>query len=351
MSKPLNPDNNPIIFISIIIPTWNSNDYLPTCLAHLAEQTLKHFEIILVDNGSENYQCGQIPSEWPSLDIHEILLDENKGFAVACNLGARAARGEWLAFLNADAFAAPTWLEIITSAVNEFPLAGSFGSLILQDENPDLVDSAGDVYNISGMAWKGYSGYPRSEVSAEPQRIFTPCAAAVFYRRDVFLEIGGFDEDFFSYFEDVDLGFRLNLYGYQCIFLPEAIVRHVGSSSTGKQSNFGLYHYHRNMVWSYYKNMPGFLYWFYLPFHFIANLLISMKYLKDGRGKVVFKAKWDALKGIRHMRMKRRKIQRERRASALAIHKLLNKNLLTPFSIGRELRRYNRMHGSQSKQG
>jgi GT2 family glycosyltransferase len=270
------------------------------------------------------------------------------GFAVACNLGAQAARGEWLAFLNADAFPEPDWLESFVAAQKEYPRAGAFGSLILQNAQPDLVDSAGDVYNISGAAWKGYGGYPVAEVPSKPRRIFAPCAAAVFYRRDVFLEIGGFDEDFFSYFEDVDLGFRLNVYGYQCIFLPDARVRHVGSASTGKKSDFALYHYHRNFIWSFIKNMPGVLLWLYMPVHILANFLFILKHLKNKRGKVIFKAKIDAMKGLGKMLAKRKIIQSDRRASVHEINQLIDKNLLAPFLVGRNLRRYNREHGGYS---
>lgn len=328
--------------ISIIIPTWNSAEYLPACLSSLAKQTLRDFEIVIVDNGSIGFDEGKITSEWPSLDIREVPLKENMGFAVACNIGVQSARGEWLAFLNADAFPEPDWLESFVAAQKEYPHAGAFGSLILQDAHPSLVDSAGDVYHMSGAAWKGYSGYPAAKVPSNPRRIFAPCAAAAFYRRDVFLEIGGFDEDFFSYFEDVDLGFRLNLYGYQCIFLPDARVRHVGSASTGKDSDFALYHYHRNYIWSFIKNMPGVLVWLYMPIHILANLLLILKYLKNRRGKVVFKAKIDALRGLGKMLAKRKTIQGDRRASVREIDQLFNKNLLAPFLIGRNLRWYNK---------
>jgi len=335
--------------ISIIIPTWNSDAYLRICLSSLTQQTLQNFEVVIVDNGSIGFEEGKTTLEWPSLNIREVSLEENKGFAVACNLGAQAARGEWLAFLNADAFPEPDWLESFADAQKEYPHAGAFGSLILQETHPNLVDSAGDVYNISGAAWKGYGGYPVSEVPSNQRRIFAPCAAAVFYRRDVFIEIGGFDEDFFSYFEDVDLGFRLNVYGYQCIFLPEVRVRHVGSASTGKNSDFALYHYHRNFIWSFIKNMPEMLLWLYMPVHILANMLFILKYLKNERGKVVIKSKIDAVKGLGKMLAKRKIIQRDRRASVREINQLFNKNLLAPFLVGRKLRRYNKNKANHSK--
>jgi GT2 family glycosyltransferase len=335
------------IKLSIIIPTWNSSAHIRHCLKSLDKLADAPFEVVLIDNGSLNYTAGQLPARFPSLPIREIPQPQNLGFAAASNFGAATALGEWLAFLNADAFPAPDWLAQFMAGLAQYPVAGAFGSLILQDKNPNLVDSAGDIYNMSGAARKGYGNYPINEVPNKPRRIFAPCAAAAFYRRDVFLEIGGFDEDFFSYFEDVDLGFRLNLYGYQCVFLPDARVRHVGSASTEKDSDFPLYHYHRNFIWSYVKNMPGILFWLCLPFHFLANVIFFLKYLKNGHGKVVCKAKIDALKGLGKMWKKRKKIQRERCASIGEINLLLDKNILAPYRIGRELRRYNREHADR----
>jgi len=333
--------------VSIIIPTWNSSAHIQHCLAHLSAQTFKQFEIILVDNGSPDFQAGSLSKQWLALRIREIALEQNRGFAAASNLGAQAARGEWLAFLNADAYPEPGWLEEFMRGLQNFPHAGAFGSLILQHDHPNLVDSAGDIYGSNGLAWKGYANYPVDVVPAEAVRIFSPCAAAAFYRRDIFFEIGGFDEDFFSYLEDVDLGFRLNLYSYVCLVLPEARVRHVGSASTSKNSDFALYHHQRNLTWVYVKNMPGFLFWLYLPLHLITKPIVLLKSIRDGRGKIIFKATIDALKCSGKILDKRKKIQKERRASLQEINRLLNRDLLAPYTIGRRLRRYHRQQESQ----
>lgn len=337
------------INISIIIPTWNSNAYLSICLNSLALQTFRNFEVVIVDNGSKGFDKSKTTEERSPMDIKVISLTENMGFAVACNLGAQVATGEWLAFLNADAYPEPDWLESFMAGQNEYPQAGCFGSMILRDSEPNLVDSAGDVCHMSGTAWKEFSGYPVSKVPVDSRRIFAPYAAAAFYNRNVFFEIGGFDEDFFSFYEDVDLGFRLNLYGYQCIFLPDTRVRHVGSSSTGKDSDFALYHSQRNFIWSYIKNMPGLLFWLYFPVHLLANLIFFLQYIKRGRAKVVFKAKADASKGLKKMLVKRRQIQHERRASVREINQLIDKHLLAPFLLGRNLRRYNKNNANPKK--
>src|SRR5512138_814980 len=125
----------------------------------------------------------------------------------------------------------------------------SFSSRQLQANDPEFLDGAGDAYHVSGMAWRIGLGYPVKSYGLMPTSLFSPCAAAAMYLREAFLDVGGFDEDFFSYFEDVDLGFRLQLKGYRCLYVPGAVVHHVGSASLGQRSDFAFYHSHRNLVW------------------------------------------------------------------------------------------------------
>jgi GT2 family glycosyltransferase len=157
--------------------------------------------------------------------------------------------------------------------------------------------------------------------------VFSACAAAALYRRDAFEAVGGFDEDFFCYLEDVDLGFRLRLAGHRCTYVPDAVVHHVGSATTVKDSDFAVYHGHRNLVWAYVKNMPGRLFWLFLPQHIAANLYIVVRYAIEGRWRVVMKAKWDAIQGIPRMWKKRRAIQAQRIASIAKIRAAMDERL------------------------
>ena len=137
----------------------------------------------------------------------------------------------------------------------------------------------------------------------------------------------GFDEDFFCYFEDVDLGFRLRLAGHRCLLVPDAVVYHVGSATTGGQhGDFAVYHGHRNLVWTYVKNMPGALFWLLLPAHIALNLVTIVWFSLRGQGAVILKAKRDALCGLPRMWKKRRDIQKYRTASAVEIWKALDKS-------------------------
>jgi GT2 family glycosyltransferase len=145
------------------------------------------------------------------------------------------------------------------------------------------------------------------------------------------LKVGGFDEDFFCYVEDVDLGFRLRLAGYKSIYVPEAIVYHVGSASTGgRHSDFSIYHGHRNLVWTFIKNMPGILLWVLLPLHLLLNIVSILYFSFIGKGKVILTAKLDAVKGIPSMWRKRHHIQEIRQVSASDIWHVLDKRII-PF--------------------
>jgi GT2 family glycosyltransferase len=147
--------------------------------------------------------------------------------------------------------------------------------------------------------------------------------------------VGGFDEDFFCYFEDVDLGFRLRLAGHRCLLVPGAVAYHVGYATTERRhSDFAVYHGHRNLVWTYVKNMPGVLFWLLLPLHIALNLVTIIWFSLKGQGGVILKAKWDALCGISifHIWKKRHNIQRSRIASIGEIWKVLDKSFLPRLS-------------------
>ncbi len=193
--------------------------------------------------------------------------------------------------LNPDAFPEPRWLEALLQAAAAHPEFSFFASRQLQANAPHLLDGAGDALHISGLAWRRYAGYPAAQFGSETVEVFGPCGAAALYSRQAFLNAGGFDETFFSYHEDVDLAFRLRLQAERCLYVPEAVVHHIGSASLGPDSDFALYHWQRNFVWSFVKNMPSALLWEALPAHLLANLIYLVNYLLRGKGRILLKAK------------------------------------------------------------
>ena len=322
--------------VSVIIVSWNSAEHLPRCLDCLSQQTFQGFEVILVDNGSLDGGTNHLDQQYPQLALQIERLPSNLGFALANNHGAHIARGKWLALLNADAFAAPDWLEAILQAADKYPEFSFFTSRQVQANRPDLLDGSGDEYHVSGLAWRRFYNYQAQKYGFKEEEVFSACGAAAFYSRDDFLKVAGFDETFFSYFEDVDLGFRLRLLGRRCLYVPQAVVYHVGSASTGKISDFVIYHGHRNLVWTYFKNMPGVLFWRYLPLHILMNLYFTVSFILKGKGVAILRAKRDAVCRLPAIIRTRRQIQGSRKIPVDEICQAMNQELFAPYRASRQ---------------
>jgi GT2 family glycosyltransferase len=269
--------------------------------------------------------------KWPALALRVERLPCNVGFAAANNLGARLARGHWIALLNNDAFAAPDWLEALINATLECPSFSFFASRLIRADDHSRLDGAGDVYHVSGLSWRRYHNLSAEQLGAKPEEVFSPCAAAALYPRDAFLSLGGFDEDFFSTHEDADLGFRLRLAGFRCLYVPSALAYHMGSATIGERSTYAIYHGHRNLVWSYVKNMPSALFWRYFLLHVAANLFYLAYFSLRGHGGAIWRAKIDAVRGIPKILRKRRDIQRNRKVSAVEISRVLEHDWHAPL--------------------
>lgn len=316
--------------VSIIIVTWNSAAHLPRCFAALAAQTFSDFEIVIVDNGSTDGGVEALPGRFPSLSFQVQRNETNLGFAPANNTGARLAQAPWLALLNADAFPEPDWLERLLAAAQEYPGFLSFASRQIQDRDPGRFDGEGDAYHVSGMAWRRNYNAPVAP-GGTPTPVFSACAAAALYHRATFLQAGGFDEDYFSYFEDVDLGFRLLLAGIRTLYVPGAVVRHVGSASTGRRSAFAVHYGLRNLIWTFYKDMPPTLLWRYLPAHLFQVTALFTTYVLRGSGGPALRALWEAALGLPAALRKRASIQAGRSVDWRTLRAAMTRGLLEPM--------------------
>jgi len=321
--------------VTVVIVNWSGERFLERCLVALMNQTLKPHEIILVDNASSDRSL-EIVRRFPVVRL--MTLDRNTGFAYGNNLAIEAAseESEWIALINPDAFAEPRWLEALLVAAESNPEFDVFGSKLVNASEPALLDGAGDAYHVSGLVWRMGHGMPALGATESEREIFSPCAAAALYRLSALRKVGGFDEDYFCYVEDVDLGFRLRLVGYRCLYVPQSVVYHVGSGTTGGQhSDFAMYHGHRNLVWTFVKNMPGILFWMLLPLHVSLNLASIIWFALRGRGGVIWRAKRDALLGLPKMWRKRQYIQKTRVASIGEVWRQLDKRMITT-KLGRK---------------
>ncbi len=317
-------------FASVLILNWHAETFLPACLEALRNQTFQDFEVILLNNGSEGIDPSLLAADFPESRITVLNSPNNLGFAAGNNLAASKARGEYLVLLNADAFPETDWLEIIHQACLDHP-RHFFASRLMKASDPQTLDGEWNVYHASGLAWRKNHAQPLINATSQPKEVLSACAAAGVYPREAFEAVGGFDEDFFAYMEDIDLDFHMQLLGYQCLYLPQAVVRHVGSGSTGARSGFQLYHGHRNLIWTFVKNMPGALFWSLLPFHILINLLYLLLGLFIPSGKEIWRGKRDALKGLGKVLAKRKQIQASSRVSIWRIAKLLDWNPLSPL--------------------
>jgi len=322
-------ENSP--FFSIIILYWNSDPYIRKCLDSLANQSLNDFEIIIIDNGSSEPLDQEIIQDFKNLDIKFIKLPHNIGFSAGNNLGVDHSRGKYNITLNVDAFPERDWLENIDKAIKKYPDSFFASKLIMANDNNKL-DGAGDVYHFTGLVWRKYHNYDVNKTKLKEKEVFSACAAAAIYPKNAFLEVGGFDPDFFSYVEDIDLGFRLRLVGYKCVFLPDAVVHHVGSASTGRRSDFSVYYGQRNLIWTYVKNMPGLLFWIFLPFHILMNILFICLSILRRQGKVTLRAKIDAMKRFSKILTKRNEIQKYRIFRMVNLIRFLDWNPFSPLN-------------------
>ncbi len=316
--------------VTIVIVNFNGGDHLLRCLDHLAEQTIPPERIVLVDNGSTDRSfpdaCELVARDARLTGLVELIESTgNLGFAAANNRAVEGCRTEFVALLNPDAFPDRGWLAALVAAARQYPEAAAFGSRQRLFGQPDLLDGVGDVYHMSGVAWRDGHGKPRGDRYEPNGEIFSACAAAALFRRKAFLEVGGFDEDFFCYFEDVDLGFRLRLAGYSARAVEAAGVAHVGSASTGGElSRFAVYHGQRNLLWCFVKNMPFPLVVPLLPGQIALMFYELAVFTRLGLGREIVAAKWHALLGLPGALRKRRQVQAGRRATCRDIWRVLD---------------------------
>ena len=321
--------------VSVIIVNFNGGNFPKEALESLASQTFRDFEVLFVDNASSDGSADGLPSKnVPGFQL--LKQDENLGFAGGNNLGARLARGQWIALLNPDAIASHDWLEKLVEATENYPSVPMFASAQISARNADIIDGAGDAYLLWGMPWRGGYGRPMSDMPVVEGTCFSPCGAGAFFHRATFLDHGGFDERFFCFCEDVDIGFRLRLSGHECVFLPQAIVRHYGGHSSDKVSDFAAYHGARNRIWTYSKNMPWLLLLVTLPMHILLSVFLILKALVQGKLAATLKGMWDGIAGVAKVRSSR---DHARKASLWSLSRAMAWNPLVMYGRHVHVRR------------
>lgn len=269
--------------VAVIIPNYNGQKYLGDCLKSLRKQSFQDFKVIMVDNGSSDGSISVVKRDFPEVQI--IGLSDNTGFANAVNVGIKETGAKYVFLLNNDTVCEEGVIEALVKVLDKKKSVFSVQAKMLQIKEPHLIDDAGDYYCALGWAFAPSKDKDNSRYSRRIN-VTSACAGAAMYRREVFEEIGCFDEAHFCYLEDVDVGYRARLYGYDNVMEPGAIVYHVGSGSSGSRHNaFKVELTAANNLYFIYKNMNALQIIINLPL-FLAGVIIKhIFYVRKGLGK------------------------------------------------------------------
>ncbi len=296
--------------VSVVIVTFEGRKWLEPCLSAVLAQAGPSFEVILVDNASTDDSAALVREHFPAVRV--LSLERNLGFAGGNNAGAALAAGRFLAFLNNDTVVTPGWLKALWETVAAAARATLATSRIVYLDDPLTIDSAGDSYSRSGAAFKRGHG-DAAGCWEDAGEVFAACGAAFMIPRDLFAELGGFDEDLFLVYEDVDLSYRAQLLDCPCQYVPAAVVQHAGSATLGTASGQSVFYGQRNLEWIYLKNTPWPLMVRSLPAHLLYLAIAAVYFAGCGRLRPFLAGKMAALRGVAHTWRKRRVVQAQRR--------------------------------------
>ncbi len=326
----------------MVIPTLAADSALQECLRSLEAQTCRDFEVVIVDNSGRGL-ARRAARGSPAAFIEN---SRNVGFGAAINQGMRASRAPFLATLNDDAVAGPRWLEALLETIESEPDAGMCASQV-RLAGGDALDSAGMLICADGSSKQRGHGQPAS-LFANREEALLPSGSAALYRRAMLDEIGGFDEDFFLYCEDTDLGLRARWAGWKCLYAPEAVVEHRYSHSAGRASPLKAYYVERNRLFVLFKNFPALLlaraplaglarYWWHVVYA-VRGRGAASQFHKEGRSPLrlawyAVKAHLAALAACRALHRKRRLIRRTARIGPHEFHELLRKHSISPREV------------------
>ncbi len=311
--------------ISIVIVSWNGSRFLEPCLEAVLAQRGADFEVLLVDNGSTDGTADLVRSRFPVVRL--VVLGTNQGFTGGNNAGAAVARGRYVAFLNNDTVPEPGWLARLRDGIDDAAGFLLTTSRVVYMHDASIIDSAGDGLFRWGGAFKHHHGGPADQALVSGE-VFGVCGAACLVRRDVFDELGGFDDAFFASHEDVDLSYRARLRGYRCRYVADAVVRHHGSATLGRVSTLAVFHGQRNLEWVYLKNTPASLLVRTLAGHLLYNAAAAVYFARHGLLLPFLKAKAAAVSALPRVLRQRRAIQRGRRVDSHAIERHLARGWL-----------------------
>ena len=328
--------------VAIIVLNWNGINDTLMCLDSLLDQTYKQFHIVVIDNGSID-NSKELLDKYQSQ--HSNMVDviynpTNFGFAGGVNTGIEWALNEdfeYVALFNNDAVADKKWLTSLVRAIDDKKIGMATGLLLHEDGKP--IDSPGDWFSKWGLAFPRNRGDTTSK-APKTGEVFSGTGGATLYKTALFKDIGLFDEDFFAYYEDVDVSFRAQLAGWKVVYTPDAIAYHKQGATSRKIPGFTVYQIFKNSPMLFIKNVPRQLLFtvgvrFYLSYWLmLANAIVK------GNGKPALKGAWMGFILSFKKLGERQQIQKDKRVSADYIKSILW-NDLPPEQTGiRKFRRF-----------
>jgi GT2 family glycosyltransferase len=295
--------------ISVVIPNYNGAAYLETCLRSLTRQTHPQIDLVLVDNGSDDGSLETVRRMTPHATI--LPLRSNLGFAAAVNRGIKAAQGEWIAVLNNDTEVAADWLAECAGAIARHPDASFFACRILDYNSRERLYGAGDCFLRAGIGYRRGQEQPDGTEYGSEVPIFAACGCAALYRKVTLAAGQGYDEQFFAYMEDVDLGLRLQASGARGYYVPSARIFHMGGATSGGEfSPLAVRLRTRNAILLLLKSVPGSILWRCLPMIMIAQAFWLGRVLAHGRLLSYLRGLAGIIPLVRSMLERRRDLRR-----------------------------------------
>lgn len=280
--------------VTVVIPNYKGEAYLRPCVESLLAGTGLEMDVIIVDNGSRDGCVEEVRRLYPQVEC--VCLDQNYGFCKAVNIGIRKAETPYVFLLNNDTLVCKGAVEALLVSLKKDRRIFSVEAKMIQYQDRTKIDSAGTFYNAFGWAYARGKDRPADQYRKRGP-VFSACAGAAMYRREVFEEIGLFDEEHFAYLEDVDVGYRARIAGYRNVYEPMARIIHVGSAASGSRHNeFKVRLSSRNNLYLIYKNMPVLQILLNLPFLLAGFLVKYLFFLKKGLGAIYLKGLMEAPK-------------------------------------------------------
>ncbi|HEX4435954.1 MAG TPA: glycosyltransferase family 2 protein [Solirubrobacteraceae bacterium] len=301
--------------LTVVVLNYDGRALLQAMLASLESQVCEPFRTLVVDNGSSDDSREFLAAAHPEVEV--LALERNIGVTAALNRGLRRAGTEYVALFNNDVELEPDCLAELLAGLEAHPQAGSVAPKMRDYRDRGLLDGAGDLLSWRGGGRRRGHGQPDDGRYDDAEEVFGPCGGAAVLRRTALERVGGFEESYFAYYEDIDWAFRAQLAGFHCRYVPSAVVYHHGSATLGRGFNdFNGYHLWRNPVWLVCRCYPAATLVRHLPEVLLGQLGNLYRAGRERRLRVWARAMRDALRGMPAALRGRREVQRRRTIGA-----------------------------------